>query len=322
VASYPYPLSTYVRPADAQLPANIVTEPRLYFATLTFPGDTETTVVQADPATFRNGEGFPVVMTHVIAVMREQEPEVVPTIPPLGDERMIQRYAMRFERLGEYYQNADPQVIPLWATDCVSAGDAVTQGSSSWTFPQPLVLSNEDLLLVEVVQETLAAIAPTRIISAAFHGYGMVTKQPYTLVGSITVDDFSVHRIETDALSNYGIEPLIIERMTLVVGSSNNQSDPTGNIRAARVNVRRIGSGTGAWWAKSSLGPSHAPAQLYGVTTGRSVVHCLPEGGWQLEPNQGVTLEVSIPPGYGATRREQVLVALAGYALVPSEVAR
>jgi hypothetical protein len=151
-----FPLATIVRPRDAALPANIVVEPRIYYDAFRFPGDGKT-LVQAFQGSFRNGEGFPLCFTHIISAMRaEQQPLVVPQ-PPLGDERMIQRYSMRIERFGEYYQAEQHAVIPLWANVAVAAGDAISQGSSSWRFPQPLLMSNEDTFVVEVVLEKLAA---------------------------------------------------------------------------------------------------------------------------------------------------------------------
>jgi hypothetical protein len=58
------------------------------------------------------------------------------------------------------------------------------------------------------------------------------------------------------------------------------------------------------------------PAQLFGISQGRSIIHCLPADGWVWQPNEGVTIEVEqlfTPSRAGET----VVIGMAGYLLVP-----
>lgn len=309
------PESDYVRKlalrnekeADARL-----FEPRLFADTFVFDGATQ--LVMADPDVFRNGEKFPMRITHIImAAQFEADDEQTPVG---GDERVVQRYGLRIKAHDTYYQNALSVPLPLWANIPVNASDVITRAQACWKLDRPVILGNRDTFEI-LVALLVAPETGTERVAVAVDGVGMYSRQPKRLTGYVDLSDILPTPITSDSLRNDGTEPMEISTITLQHTPATAVSNPIGNIRNVRTRMRINGNGTNQWWNWTRPAPAVAnqliPANLFGLQTGRAIVHRLPGDGWLWMPNEGVTPQVE---SLLTSRADTILVAMSGYIMV------
>lgn len=287
-------------------------EPRVLYDVFSFDGATET--VFANPDIFRNGERYPIRITHITAqVLHVADDE---QLPLGGDERMVQRYGLRIRGHGTYYQNAVHAPLPLWHNVPNAASDVATLGQSTWVLDKSFIMGNRDTFQVQVRLAVAAAVSER--VSVAFHGRGLYSKEPKTLVGTLVITaamGTTVQTITAESYRNDGSEPLEVTQVVFHHAPNVNTANPTGNARNFRVRIKCNGNGTNAWWIAGSptLNNDLVPVPLLGTCTGRSIVHRLPGGGWLWYPNEGVRPEML---SYTSTRTESVVLAFIGYVMV------
>lgn len=288
-------------------------EPRIYFDPFVFDGSTQR--VFAHPGIFRNGEKYPLRVTHLVMAAHFEADDA--QSPVGGDERMVQRYGLRLRMHGTYYSNSRYTALPLYANQPTAALDVISRAQSSWRFPRPFVMGNRDTFQVEV-QLFVAPETGSERVTVTFQGVGLYSRQPKMLTGYIELSDTDKTAIEVDNYRNDGTEPLEIQQMEIHHAPSEDVADPVGNIRNVRLRVRLNGNGTNQWW---NLGPVNVtgwsdlvPAHLWGLQTGRSIVHELPGAGWLFYPNEEITPEME---SFISTRAETMLLAFAGHIIVP-----
>ena len=317
------PESDYVRKlaarnlkeADARL-----FEPRLFADHFAFDGDQQR--IFADPDVFRNGEKFPMRITHIIVGV-EYEAQTTIETPPRGDERAIQRYGLRIRAHDTYYMNALSTPLPLWANTPIAASDVITYAQACWRLERPVILGNRDTFEIKVAL-IFDPGASTERVACAVDGVGLYSRQPKRLTGYIDLTDTLEHAIDSDDFRNDGTEPFEIHTITLHHTPATNSGNPVGNLRNVRARMRINGNGTNQWWdwrrngAVASAGGAAwtdqlIPAHLFGVQTGRAVVHRLPGDGWLWYPNEGVTVEME---AFVTSRSDTLWLAMAGYIMV------
>lgn len=292
--------------AEAQL-----FEPRAYWDEYAFDGSTQ--VVQGASDAFRNGERFPIRITHLTAAMRYSTD--VNQTPVGGDERLVQRYGLRVKSHGTYYQNQEHTPLPLLHNVVNGASPVSTAAQSSWKLPKPVVIGNRDALearveLIAIGDET------TERVTVTFNGVGLYSRLPKRLVGTLEISDTDEHVIDANQLRNDGREPIEITEVVVHHAPSVDVTNPVGLVRKVRLRIRNPGgNGTGQWWV---VGPATATSQLVdaplvGVTCGRAVIHKLPCDGWLLYPGEGFDTEMR---SYVPTRIETVLLGALGYVIV------
>jgi len=292
----------------------VLFEPRVLYDVFTFDGLTEN--VFANPAIFRNGERWPIRITHILAQMLFEADDQ--QSPVGGDERMVQRYGMRIRAHGTYYMNGEAVPLPLWHNVPNAASDVATLAQSTWTLAQPFVMGNRDAMTVQVRLVVAAGSATSQRVSVALEGRGHYSQQPKRFVGTRLITEANgttVQTIDIDAFRNDGTEPFEVHKVTVHHAPDVATANPTGNIRNVRIRMRNNGNGTGGWWvaAAPALANDHVPAPLLGNETGRAVLHKLPGKGWLWYPNEGVRPELR---SFAPSREESVVLALMGYLMV------
>lgn len=279
-------------------------EPRLYSQVFDFSQADTLSPQYSDEDVFRNGEQYPVRITHIVAAIRDDNQVSGGSI----DERLVQKYRLRARMLDTFYMNDEPIPVPLLHNQVCAASDIVTRATSSWRFAHPFYMGNRDTLSVGVSLEYPVA-AQTEVslkVWVSFHGFGALSRRPKELHGFVTFEPTSpsIITIPDGFFRNDGIEPLEIHSMSINVEpptGSAGLANPSGNIRRALVRVQQIGNGTNQRWTRSLFSNTNlVPASLWGLTTGRAVVHALPmaadnQRGWIWEPNQGLQLEITGP---------------------------
>lgn len=309
-------LQNILRLANKNLSEGVFYEPRMYFDIVSFDGSSQREF--GGPSIFRNGEKYPVRLTHLLFAMREQD-NVSQQDPVAGDERMVARYGLRIRQHDSYYMNADFPPLAIWQNVPSAPAQALSQGQSTWKFDKPFILSARDTMNVEALLEPLTEQG-TRKVTVAFTGYGLLSKRPYfrsasrDLAQGVPATGFS-----TDAYRNDGAEPIAITEMTVFCANPDASTNPAGDIRAVRLRVRQVGNGTNQWWTNGPLTPAAnpwAPGTVWAPTTGRAVVHKLPEElSWN--PGEGFDIELSyLAYDPQAPRVDQVVVAALGYIVV------
>jgi hypothetical protein len=281
----------------------ILYEPRAFFDFFELNGLQE---VQGHGEVFKNGEDFPIVLTHLTAATAYRDQANAAVV----DERLIQRVGLYLNFHDQYYMNSPQQLgggtvmraapIPTWANVPTGGPEALTRGTSSWRFPRPFILSVRDTLKVRVRLYSLPATANVVPISVSFTGIGLLSKQPYFLSGSVDAADIGWRDMNAVAYANDGAEPIMVTDMVVQVQGESLAVDPTGDSRRVYVSVRQVGNGTGAEWFHgpvnvntpgilNNLIPNDAmPAVNLGVKQGRCLVHQFPHPLiW--EPGEGIT---------------------------------
>jgi hypothetical protein len=284
----------------------VLFEPRAYFNLFTLNGTQE---VPGNSEVFRNGEDFPVFITHLTASMAARNRANDADL----DERLIQRVGLYLQFHDQYYMNApqqlggsgDGQVIqaaplPTWQNVNNGGPEALTRGTASWRFDKGAILSARDSLKIRTRLYSLPAAATP--ITVSFAGIGLISAQPYFFSGTVQASDLGWVDLDPTRFANDGAEPVVLSDMAVSVQAPTNSVDPTGDSRRVYVQVRQIGNGTGAEWFRGpvnaltpgvgDLVPSNAlPAILFGQKQGRCVTHQFPQPlVW--EPGDGITATV------------------------------
>lgn len=296
-------------------------EPRIYSQVFDFSQADTLSPQYSDEDVFRNGEQYPVRISHIVAAIRDDDSGASTT-----DERLVQRYQLRARMLDTFYMNDDPLPIPLLHNQVCAASDIVTRSTSSWRFNHPFYMGNRDTLSVGVSLE-YPVVEVTEVsvkVWVSFHGFGALSRRPKELHGYVTFVSTSpsILTIPDTFFRNDGTEPLEIHSMSINVEpptGSAGLGNPVGNIRRALVRVQQVGNGTNQRWTRSLFSNTNlVPASLWGLTTGRAVVHALPfaadnRRGWIWEPNQGLQLEITGP---STTDLSSLYVGLIGEIIV------
>lgn len=290
----------------------ILCEPRCYYDVFTFPLGTE--VVFGNPDVFRNGERFPLRITHLTMAMLytgdDQE------TPPLGDERMVQRYGLRIKAHGTYYQNSVFTPLPLYANVPVATSPVTSTAQATWKLDKPFIMANRDAMEIMVQLIVAPSVGTTERVTASLEGIGFYSKQPKVFRGTLEISDAGQHTLDIDQFRNDGTEPFELHQITIHQAAPATRSDPIGNVANVRFRMRNNGNGTNQWWTLGpTTGSQFVPAPLCGIGVSRAVVHKLPGDGWLWYPNEGVLPEVR---SFDTTRAagESVLLGFVGYIAV------
>lgn len=317
----------------------ILYEPRLKVQLFDFSDSTQVRPLASDDATFINSEQYPVRITHIVAAIRDQGPDPF-VAEATSDPRFIQQIGLRMRSQGTFYMNDEFVRLPLWANQAIAGSDSVTRALSSWTwgFGKDRVgvfMGSKDNFQVHVALEY--PVDEEEEVSlgvwVTFHGVGAYSRRPKHISGfrSFTAaDGVNPRAIAPQSFLNDGTEPLEITEMTIHAQAADGddaQTNPVGNIRRLRVKVQQAGNGTNQRWTTTPAITSPipgiinlddcVPASLWGLTTGRSVVHELPKNsdnypGWLWYPNEAATLEVQPVAGL----QTAVYVGLVGHIVV------
>jgi hypothetical protein len=292
----------------------VLFEPRAYFNFFQLNGTQE---VPGAPGVFRNGEDFPVFITHLTAAVTMRNQANSADL----DERLLQRVGLYLNFHDQYYMNAPQQLggggsgsviqaspIPTWSNVPSGGPEALTRGTSSWRFDKGCVLSTRDSLKVRARLYSIPGAAVP--ITVSFTGAGLITHQPYFFSGTVQPTDLGWVEFDVTNFANDGSEPVMLTDMVVQVQAEIDDVDPTGDSRRAYISVRQVGNGTGADWFRGPVNmttpgvgdliPNDAvPAVLLGPKSGRSLVHLFPQPlVWE--------------PGDGITATMQALIASAG----------
>lgn len=321
------------RLAKKQLCKGVFYEPRIYYDQYNFGDDLDQTT-GSDPGSYRNMEAYPVRITHLTMFMR---PELADDqTPPSGSELATQLYGLRiFGHDTAYMNSVFHAALPVWNNKVVSPNDVLVQGTSTWRFEHPFILSSRDAMEVRGQLELTPSATSIdrasihgRNVTASLDGVGLQTGRPYKLGDTALINDTGGFLLDPDQFRNDGAEPIIVTDLEVVCGPTTSSSFATGDIQQLLVSFRQLGNGTNARWDR---GPAaldlafppiaggirmipYCPASLYGLTTGRAIVHKLPGQGWLWEPGEGISMDVISYTS--AARDETVVVAAAGYIVV------
>lgn len=305
-----------VKLAEKNLREGIIEEPRLYYDFAEMPSSAPFTVPFTNNV-FRNGEQFPVRITHMIAT-------IAPTFggSPAGefsDERLIQHVALRMRWHDTDYMSSFFMPLPLWSNKVVGGAEATQQGSTSWVLDRPLILSARDSLRVQT--QLVADADDPRNVMMAFSGIGLLSKRPYLFGSSpITLENDALTQIPSRGYINDGAEPVAITDLTTQVTGVLTDANPAGDARRCCWGIRQIGNGTQSDWL---IGPNGAPpavvgnlfcpGSLLGISTGRSIVHRFPGDGIVWEPGEGIQAEIAPVSGVDDVQGCTVYLGFAGY---------
>lgn len=304
-----------VKLAEKNLREGIIEEPRLFFDFAELPAAAPFTVPFSNNV-FRNGEQFPVRITHMIAY-------VAPTFDGEAseflDERLIQHVALRMRWHDTDYMSSFFMPLPLWSNKVLGGAEATQQGSTSWVFDKPLILSARDSLRVRTQLVTGADASRNAMLSLS--GIGLLSKRPYFFGSSpVTLTDETETQIPSRGYINDGAEPVAVTDMTTMLSGALDVADPSGDARRAAWGVRQIGNGTQAEWIKgpsasppAATGTNLCPGALLGITSGRSIVHRFPGDGVIWEPGEGIQAEIAPVSGVDDVQGATVYLAFAGY---------
>ncbi len=302
--------------AKKNLQGGIIEEPRLFYDFAEIPATAPFTA-QFTNNVFRNGEQFPVRITHMIAT-------IAPTFggSPAGeftDERLIQHVALRMRWHDTAYMSSFFVPLPLWANKVLAGAEATQQGTTSWVFDRPLILSARDSFRV---QAQLAADADTdRNVMMGFSGVGLLSGRPYFFGSSPrTLEDENLTQIPSRGYINDGAEPVAVTDMVTQVTGVLTDANPSGDARRAGWGLRQIGNGTQsdmfvgpAVAPPAAFGSDLCPGSLLGISTGRSIVHRFPGDGVIWEPGEGIQAEIAPVTGVDDVQGATVYLAFAGY---------
>ena len=347
------PFGDIVQFASRNRGEGVLIEPRFYYDVLNFEnilgtGPYTTVVPNSDPDAIKNGEQFPVRLTHMIvapqhwSILSGPAP-IVAYEPPSA----VQQLTLRVERYGEYYMNEQFIRASAWHNVQSAQPFNLAAGSVTHKFFQPLVLSARDSLRVDFeaafpgptnfastgIGATNFAINPEGIapnILVQLAGVGMRSGRPYLLAGPArptTNGGQTLFTVDPTLLQNVGNEPIALTRMTVVANVSyedeDNEIGLLPNVQMFRMMVRQQGNGTQANWFSGPNYPTpvtRMPLALFGTDLGDAVVHKFPGDGITLDPGEVVRITAQ-NSGYGpdpetSTAPRQYSIGLAGYLMV------
>lgn len=324
------PFGDLIQFASRNKGEGVLIEPRFYYDVINFEtqGDGTTapyalTAQQSDPDSFKNGEQFPVRLTHLI-VSPQHFPLNVEGGPGVIYERpsTVQQLTLRVERYGEYYMNEQFIRASAWHNVQSAQPYNLASGTVTHKLFQPLVLSARDSLRIDfecvypgptnmfvpppnAQQITINSFngenfEPPSIV-VQLSGVGMRSGRPYMLSGPArpTTDaGQTLFTVDPSLLQNIGNEPIALTDMTVVGNSAmraqgfeENVSGLLPDVRMFRMQVRQQGNGTQAQWFKGPMYPTpinRMPLALFGTHLGASIVHRFPGDGIQLDPGEVV----------------------------------
>jgi len=265
-------------------------EPRAYFDTVTVPETASTSeIFPGSSAVFRNNEDFPVQIKWLVIGTNWLDGQNNPV-----DERFLARIGLRIRQHDHYYMSRQLVACPLWSNTLSTAPLSISNAGVTWTFTHPVVLSARDTFQVRVA--LTAAPVASRTVRVAFHGVGRLTSRPYFFESQAVLTNAVVTTMDTAPFRNDGAEPVDIQFMVANVSSEPSDADPTGDSRAATIQINQVGNGTNADWIKGPVFPTpilRPPVSQLGCTLGRSIVHQLPGSGWVWEPGEGVQIDLA-----------------------------
>lgn len=293
----------------------ILYEPRLYWTVLSPTAATPLAV--SDPEVFRNGEDFPVRITHVLAAIRKTSDS--------DDDRLVQNYGLLLRKNDTYYMNTIHAALPLWHNTRAAAGDIVMASTATWKFWKPLIMGARDVFEASAQLEfAVGAEDGSRRVSISFNGVGLLSRRPKQITSYIdfeSANGTSVVSFDSDDLKNDGVEPLEIHEAVINVAGESNIS-PAGDILVARLQCRLRGNGTNAEWVQgpttvAGITTSNGPAVFFGPSVSRAVIHTVPTGtdghpGWLWYPGMGVTAELKYLYG----EEQSIYIGLLGHVIV------
>lgn len=304
--------------AKKNLCDGIIEEPRFFYDVISVP--TGGAIVGSAEDVFRNGEQFPMRLTHMVVAVRATPTVFVPPLViQLVNEDLIQRVGMRLVGFDHFYQSKDLAPVAVWSNIPTAAGDAVTPTTATWVFERPFILSARDSLEVTAISETNVVIGIEDVVplGVGFSGIGLQSKRPYFWQAEAELEGGGqggtplVATLSTDRYRNGGAEPVAVTDM--VVSVPLEPGIAYQPIRIARINARQMGNGTNEIWGTGPVGLDQCPANLFGVSSGRNMVHRFPGDGLLWEPGEGIDLELAQLVGGALPADLSVVVGLFGY---------
>lgn len=316
--------------ARKNVSAGIIEEPRLYYDTVELRADRQLTPGNSE--VFRNGESWPVRITHFAFAMAYQNRDEE-SVPVVQDERLIQRIGARFRFHDQFYMNEFATAgvagldgfltpIPAWGNKVVAAAEAVSFSNASWRH-HPWIYSARDTMEVDVRLVDQTPIPAAVPVTVTFVGVGMQSGRPYIFNARVEPSTNSKLRLQPSLLANDGAEPVMVTNTTVNIGNDVSNVDPTGDTRRVLVSVKQVGNGSGAVWTQGPVNDpavpiDMAPGVLFGQQSGRAVIHTIPGQGLIWEKNEGIELELQQlnTMGFPETGNPVVHVAALGYVMV------
>lgn len=319
-------MKSLVDAAQNALDEKIIYEPRGYFNVLPYIQSTQRYSIAEEA--YRNGEQFPVTLTH--ATIFTTNLSVFGGV----DERNIQEVGLRMTYHNQQYMNDEFLPCPLWMNKVTATADPTGFISQSWDLTEmtekPFVMMHGDTVEFDVFGVADAADEPL-LVSVSMRGIGMLSYRDRMFTGEAVVpagtQDGVRTRLPTNNYRNDGSEPILITEITLNYFDSEVELQPDVQEGRVFLQARRVGSGTNANWFSGPKTPidlsALAPgvfdfridgmlAALMGVSTGRAIVHRFPEP-WVWQPGDGLD-EVAIAPTVTSpTIAQAIHVALTGY---------
>lgn len=297
-------------------------EPRCYFQEYVFATDQELSF--PDTTAWRNGEQFPVVITHITAAMRGNRNRSDEQYPQQGSPWLINDYSMRIESHDTAYMSSSYLPLPTWHNVRNAASDVFGASTSSWIFDKPMILGNRSSFKVQVRLERppidFEGGATSRSCSVKFDAIGVNTGRPYTLGDALTLDSDSTGTFKSSRLQNVVGEPLRVIGCAFSLGSE--APGFMADITQLRCRISVDGTGTSQSWTYGGGQPpfphEYVPVSLLGITSGICVCHRVPGNGWIWEPGQGV--DPTVKYDQLATRpretEEAVMIGFIGYTVI------
>lgn len=297
-------------------------EPRIYFQEYVFATDDE--YVYPDPTSWRNGEQFPFVVTHITAMMRGNRDRNDEQFPQQGSPALINDYSLQIKSHDATYMSSSYLPIPTWHNVRNASSDVFGASTSSWIFDKPMRFDNRSSFKIQVRLERAPTDVEggptTRRCGVRVDAVGVNTGRPYTLGDSLILDSDGMETFNSARLSNVFGEPLNVLGMTFSLGSE--APGFMADITQLRARIVVDGTGTSQGWSHGGGAPPFphdmVPVSLLGITSGLCVCHRLPGRGWLWDPGQGV--DPTIRYDQLATRpREEpegVMLGFIGYTVI------
>jgi hypothetical protein len=301
--------------AKGRIERGVVHEPRQYFDVMHI-GLADHLEVPSHPAVFRNGEQFPVKLTHMVASVGFDYTD--PDAPALSAEEIMQFIGLRMMWNGQFYMNQQFLPVPIWSTEVTAAADYISRATSCWKH-EPFMLASRDTMVVRLQPIVPADPGETLPVTVTFTGIGALSGRPYFFSSTREMEGVAPATMNTEDFRNNGSEPVLIVDTTVNVGPDSGADDPVGNLRRVGLNIQQVNNGTGAAWFSGPTVPvpvTHMSSALLGVTSGRAVVHRFPYP-ITLEPGDGLEMYAKslAPNGVGGADVD-LLISMAGFIMV------